>query len=172
MKKIILTAVIALTMAIGAGNGHARMMDGGQQANMADHKPGMMMDGGMGMKGNMMGSGMMGGKMMMGPGMMRPGMMGGNMMMGPMMMGPGMMGGNMMMGPGMGMQNMKRYNRFMNKTKDLRRKLYDMGFDYGEAMRNPKTTMGDLQRMRKKMGRLQRQIMRQMPSRQQQDNRQ
>lgn len=165
MKKIILTAVIALTMAIGAGNGNARMMDGGQQANMAGHKSGMMMDGGMGMMGNMMGSGMMGGKMMMGPGMMRPGMMGGNMMMGPGMMGP------VMMGPGMGMQNMKRYNRFMNKTKELRRKLYDMGFDYGEAMRNPKTTIGDLQRMRKEMGRLQRQIMRQMPSRQQQDNR-
>ena len=146
MKKIILTTVIVLTMAIGAaGSGNARMMDGGQQANMAGHKSGMMMGGGMGMKGNMMGSGMMGGKQMMGPGMMGP----------------------MMMGPGMGMQNMKRYNRFMNKTKDLRRKLYDMGFDYGEAMRNPKTTIGDLQRMRQEMGKLQRQIMRKMPSRQQ-----
>ncbi len=167
MKKIILTAVIALTMAIGAGNGNARMMDGGQQANIAGHKSGMMTDGGMGMKGNMMGSGMMGGKMMMGSsemmgsGMMRPGMMGGNMMM-----------GSGIMGPGMGMQNMKRYNMFMNKTKKLRRKLYDMKFDYGEAMRNPETTMGDLQRMRQEMGRLQRQIMRQMPSRQQQDKRQ
>ncbi len=161
MKKIILTAVIALTMAIGAGNGNARMMDGGQQANMAGHKSGMMTDGGMGMKGNMMGSGMMGGKMMMGSEMMGSGMMGGNMMM-----------GSGMMGPGMGMQNMKRYNRFMDKTKELRRKLYDMKFDYGEAMRNPKTTMGDLQRMRQEMGRLQRQIMRQMPSRQQQDKRQ
>ncbi|GBE13139.1 hypothetical protein BMS3Bbin14_01149 [bacterium BMS3Bbin14] len=166
MKKIILTTVIVLTMAIGAaGSGNARMMDGGQQANMAGHKSGMMMGGGMGMKGNMMGSGMMGGKQMMGPGMM------GSMMMGPGMMGPGMMGpgmmGPMMMGPGMGMQNMKRYNRFMNKTKDLRRKLYDMGFDYGEAMRNPKTTIGDLQRMRQEMGKLQRQIMRKMPSRQQ-----
>ncbi len=167
MKKIILTAVIALTMAIGAGNGNARMMNGGQQANMADHNSGMMTNGGMGMKDNMMGSGMMGGKTMMGSGMMRPGMMGGNMMM-----GPGMMGGNMMMRPGMGMQNMKLYNRFMNKTKKLRRKLYDMRFDYGEAMRNPETTMGDLQRMRQEMGRLQRQIMRQMPSRQQQDKRQ
>ncbi len=167
MKKIILTAVIALTMAIGVGNGNAQMMmDGGQQAKMTGNKPGMMMGGGMGMKGNMMGSGMMGGKMMMGPGMM-----GGNMMMGPGMMGGNMMMGPMMMGPGMGMQNMKRYNRFMNKTKELRRKLYDMGFDYGEAMRNPKTTIGDLQRMRQEMIKLQRQIMRKMPSRQQQGSR-
>ncbi len=92
---------------------------------------------------------------MMGPGMMNNMMMGRGMGM----MNGGMMGGMGMMGSGM---DMRQYRKTMDDTREIRRRLHDMKFEYGEAMRNPKTTIGDLQRMREKMNSLQQKIMQKM----------
>ena len=142
MKKIITSTALALALAlvIGVGSSNAQ--------------PGHMMRGGHHMYDNddqqwpctMMGPGMMWGR---GMGMMGPGM--------------GMMGYGMGMGGAWrNWDNPDQYKKFMSDTKDMRRKLYDMRFDYQEATLNPKTTMGDLQQMREKMYNLQREIMEKM----------
>jgi len=81
----------------------------------------------------MMGSGMMGygGYGMMGYGdcaMMGPGMMGYGGHMGG-MMGPGMMG------RGMRGYDQKEYEKYMDDTTDLRKKLHDKEFEYFETIR-------------------------------------
>jgi len=145
MKKIIVTMALAMVMAIGIDVGNAGMMNGqhmmanGQQGTI-NQQPCMMMGNGMGM---------------MGPGMMNNMMMGRGMGM----MNGGMMGGMGMMGSGM---DMRQYRKTMDDTREIRRRLHDMKFEYGEAMRNPKTTIGDLQRMREKMNSLQQKIMQKM----------
>ncbi|MGW8161863.1 MAG: hypothetical protein ACWGN1_06410 [Desulfobulbales bacterium] len=128
-----------------------------------------------------MGPGMMMGGYGMGPGMMGgygmgPGMMGGYGM-GPGMMGGYGMGSGMMGGYGMGHMNRhmmdeygwgrgkkpfsspENYNKFLDETKDLRKELHDMQFEYGEMMRNPKTTMGDLKKMQQEMFELQKKLL-------------
>ncbi len=140
---------------------------------------------GQGMMGSgMMGYGM--GQGMMGPGMMgygmNPGMMGyggcGNMghggygMMRPGMMGygvQGMMGhhqtmhGGYGMGPGMmgyGGQgyNAEAYQKFMDETSELRKKMHTKKFEYSEALRNPKTTREDIIKMEKEFQELQKEM--------------
>lgn len=78
----------------------------------------------------------------MGPGAMGPGMMG--------MMGPGMMGmmGTGMMGPGMMGAANPEVAKFLDETRDLRREMHMKGFDYMEALRNPKTTPEMIRKLR------------------------
>ena len=129
---------------------------------------------GSGMMGGMMGSGHMGGMMGQGRmgGMMGQGHMGG-------MMGPGMMGGYGMMGQGhmggygmMGQGHMggmmggygyrgsdpetykkyqEDYQKYLDDTADLRRKLHNKRFEYKEAARNPDTTRKSLLKLEKDM---------------------
>jgi hypothetical protein len=173
-----LTLLLATAPAMAQMMGPGQMM-GGQQTQQSAQtggqyypqymNPGMM--GGYGGYG--MGPGMMGGYGM-GPGMMGgyggygmgPGMMGGYGM------GPGMMGGyghgmhhNMMgggcygMGPGMmGYYSPEQYEKqfknqqeFLNDTKELRKKMHALKFDYAEALRNPETDKKDLERINAEM---------------------
>ncbi len=101
----------------------------------------------------------------MGPGMMRHGGMGPGMMGGG--MGPGMMGGGMgpcgmmdgMMGPGIiGDLAPEDQQKYLDATRELRKKLHDKKFEYGEAARNPKTGKADLLKMKKEMWDLQQDI--------------
>ena len=105
---------------------------------------------------------------MMGPGMMMgwscpcSQMMGGSMMgsvmMGRGMMGAGMMGPGMMgygMGPCKGGYNTESYQKFLNETADLRRKLHNKKFEYFEALRNPKTKTETITKLEKEIQELQ-----------------
>ena len=179
MKKTILAA--GLTLLLATAPAMAQMMGpgqmmGGQQTQQSAQtggqyypqymNPGMM--GGYGSYG--MGPGMMGGYGGYGIG---PGMMGGYGM------GPGMMGGyghgmhhNMMgggcygMGPGMmGYYSPEQYEKqlkdqqeFLDATKELRKKMHDLKFDYAEALRNPKTEQKDLEKMNEEMESIWKQI--------------
>ena len=127
-----------------------------------------------------MGAGMMGGYGYgMGPGMMggygygmNPGMMGGygHGMMHNMKgygMGPGMMGGyGCGMGPGMmGYYSPEQYEKqfkehqdFLDETKELRKKLHTLKFDFVEAQRNPNTKREDLEKMNTEMESIWKQI--------------
>jgi hypothetical protein len=127
--------------------------------------PGAMGYGGSGIMGYGMGQGMMGygGCGMMGPGAMGYGgygMMGRHQMMHGMGygMGQGMAGygGCGMMGHGMGPGMMHGYDsdtyeKFMNDTKDLRKKLHDKKFEYYEAVRQPDITREDVSKIEKEM---------------------
>jgi thiol-disulfide isomerase/thioredoxin len=112
--------------------------------------PNMMGGYGHGMHHNMMGGGCynMGFGMMGGYGM-RPGMMGYGM-------GPQMMGGyGYGMGPGMmGYNSLEQYEKqfkenqdFLNETKELRKKMHTLRFDYAEALRDPETDKKDLEKL-------------------------
>jgi hypothetical protein len=137
-----------------------------QQNNPYMMYPGMM--GGYGM-----GPGMMGGYGYgMGPGMMGgygmgPGMMGGYGYG----MGPGMMGGyghgpcpygkcsGYGAAPGQpGYMPPEKYQKFLDATKELRKKLNDLQFEYSEMVRNPKTTMEDRNKVEKEIFDLQQKI--------------
>jgi hypothetical protein len=173
MKKTFFLTAMALTLA-GATVG-AHMAGGAQQQmtpNPQQNYPCMMNTGMMGGYG--MGSGMMDGYGM-GPGMMGgcgmgPGMMGGCGMgpgiMGGYGMGPGMMGGygyghgpctqgncyGQGIAPGQpGYMPPEKYQKFLDETKDLRKKMHDLRFEYGEMTRNPKTTMEEKDKMEKEM---------------------
>ena len=176
MKTTILLTVLAL--ALSGSYAGAQMMGGG---------PGMMQGYGaqqpsepppqqnypymMGGYGYGMGPGMMGGYGM-GPGMMGgygygmgPGMMGGYGYG----MGPGMMGGygpcpqGNCYGYGQrpwqpGFSSPEKYQKFLDETKELRKKLHDLQFQYGEMLRDPKTTMDDKFKMEKEIFDLQQKI--------------
>jgi hypothetical protein len=45
----------------------------------------------------------------------------------------------------------EQYTRFMDETRDERRRLHDLMFDYGEAMRNPEPDREKLQAMQKEI---------------------
>lgn len=110
------------------------------------------------------------------PGMMGCCGMGPGMMMGGYGMGPGMMGGYGM-GPmhrrmmedhgwGAGMKRFRspeQYETFLDETRELRKKMHDLRFEYGEMMRNPTTTMGDLKKMEQQIHALQQKILEQAP---------
>lgn len=126
---------------MGYGRGPCKMRDGMGMG------PGMM-DGGMGM-----GPGMMGGGMGMGPGMMHRGMG----------MGPGMMHRGMGLGCGMkdsmlGNLDPEDQQKYLDATKQLRKKLNDKQFEYSEAARNAKTSKADLVKMRKELWEMQHEI--------------
>ena len=96
--------------------------------------PGMM---GQGYGGYGMGPGMMGGYGM-GPGMMGHGYgMGPGMMGGYGMMGPGKWGGSGGWHPGAAGESAEKYNKALDETQELRRKMHSLQFEYGEALRNP-----------------------------------
>lgn len=67
--------------------------------------------------------------------------------------GPGMMGGYGMMGMGQGMMNVynPKMQKFLDETRDLRKELNMKQFDYMEALRNPKTAPGILQKLQKEI---------------------
>jgi len=162
---------------MGNTKGSPTMMEGyekQQPAQTAQNNPYQMYPGVM-MGGNYgygMGSGMMGGNYGYGMG---SGMMGGyGMMQGygyPSMMGscsgnsmyPGMMMGGYSgygMYPGMmgyygSQEDIKNYQekqeKFLQDTKELRKKLYMMKFDYSELARDPKANQDRLQEMGKAM---------------------
>ncbi len=154
--------------------GHHQKMHGEGSGMMGYGGYGMMGPGAMGYGGSGMmqhrGYGMMGsgGCDMMGPGAMGYGgygMMGNHQMMhgmGSGMMGYGMgqgmmgYGGCGMMGSGMGTGMMRGYDsnayeKFMNDTKDLRKKLHDKKFEYYEAVRQPDITREDVSKIEKEM---------------------
>ena len=182
MKKTIFFAALAVALGMNAGIGKAQMPGGGpgmmqgyedqeESRPNPQNNPYMMSPGMMGGYG--MGPGMMGGYGM-GPGMMGgygmgPGMMGGYGM-GPQMMGG--CGGRMSApcygyGPGMmegygygkkGYPDPQKYKKFYDETKELRKKLHDLRFEYGEMMRNPDTTMKEKMDIEKQMFELQQKI--------------
>ncbi len=174
MKKPIYLPMVLFVVLITAWGAQAQMMGGGGGRGMMGepgNQPGtlpqaqeeesfMMHPGMMGCYG--MGPGMMGGYGM------GPGMMGGYGM------GPGMMGGHGM-GPmkrhmmeeywGEGgmkpFRSPEQYEKFLDATRDMRKKMHDLRFEYGEMMRNPATTMGDLKKKEQEMTELRRKIMEQ-----------
>ncbi len=171
MKKTFLLSALALALAFTSGAG-AQMMGNGsdmtpgdepqQTAQAPQDMPGMMYPGMMGGCRMGMGSGMMGGygmgpRMMEGYGM-GPGTMG-NYGYG---MGPGMRDGNCdcrrhmhgnRHGYGMGRSSADRekFGKFLDETRELRKKLYMLRFDYREMLRNPETTLKEKMEMEKKM---------------------
>jgi len=79
-----------------------------------------------------------------------------------MMTGPGHMGGPGMMW-GQNADDVKKYEAFARETHDLRKKLHDLMFEYGEARWNPATTIGDLNKMTEEMNKLRQEIQEKMP---------
>jgi hypothetical protein len=145
------------------GSGQQMMQDSKQQQESSqENKSDMMMPQGM-----MGGSGMGPGMMMGGPGMDYHGMMmgGSGMESGMGMMGKGyMMHRNMMaqcgVVPGMkSFSSAEEQGKFLDATKELRKNLHDMRFEYGEMIRQPETTIGELKKMEQQMDTLQKQIM-------------
>jgi hypothetical protein len=128
----------------GCGMMGSGMMGHGTCGMMHGMRPGMMGYGGCGMMHGM-GPGMMGygGCGMMGSGMMGHGTCG--MMHG---MGPGMMRG----------YNAKDYEQFMKETKDLRKKMHSLKFEYSETARNPDAKQEDIAKLEKEMWELQKKI--------------
>lgn len=148
------------------GSGHGEAME---SDSSSDHP----------MMGNM--ECMMGQGMMMSPGMMKcgmaPGMMGcggcnmmnrgGQGMMGHMrgMMGPGMMG---MKGCGMMSSEMmgpddKERQKFLDETKDIRKKMHSKKFEYFEAIRKPDTSPDAILGLEKELYDLQWELYEKMP---------
>lgn len=157
MMKPVLLTVLALTLTTGTGG--AQMMsdnpeNGGDQPRQARKSsrnyPAMMHPGMMGGHGYGMGPGQMGGY---GYGM-GPGMMGGYSH-GMWSCGPGNYYGY---GDESGQVSPEEYQKFLDETKELRKKLHDLRFEYGEVIRNPKTTMADKNKMEQELLELQQQI--------------
>jgi len=176
MNRTITTASLALVLAAAPAmaqmmNPGQHMMQQQQQTQQQmqqqfapyQMQPGMMGGYGYGMGPQMMGYGMspmMGGygrsPMMGGYGRM-PRMMGGyGFGMGPMMGGGGHHGMHQMMGgwgtpPCSGLQGPyktnEEYAKFLDDTREERRKLHSLMFDYGEAMRSPDPDKEKLQEM-------------------------
>ena len=158
----------------GYGHGMGPQMMGGYGYGMdpqmmggygdGTHHPGMMGGYGYGMHPGMMGGYPMGHHMMggYGYGMHHPGMMGGY--------GYGMghhpmhqMGGCGMHAPYGGYQGPQyktgeEYGKFMDETRDVRRKLHDLMFDYSEARRSPEPDREKLQDMEKEINELRTEI--------------
>jgi len=173
MKKIMYVALLGMALVISSGNVGAQKMGNmsGQQMMMGKEEgqshhagqqkqqqmqSGMMGQGGSGM---MMGSGMMPGMMMR---MMGPRKM--DKMMGKTMMSGMMMGSPMMcLAAGMDAEKVAQYEKFMKETRDIRKKLYDLRFQYTEALWNPETTVGQLRGMLQEMSPLQKQIQEKLP---------
>jgi hypothetical protein len=162
MKRIILITllIVGLLSAYGfAQMGQGHMMGQGMMGGQSQQPAGTQYESGHYPCPQMMGGGMMGGYGM-GPGMMGgmmgPGMMGGYGMMGSGMMGDYGMMGRMrgMMGAGSyGMQGLDpaAYQKYLNDTRELRKKLHDKKFDYFEAARNPDIKRESLMKLEKEI---------------------
>ena len=133
MKKTILVASLMLLLA--AAPAMSQMMGGGQMmGNQAN--PQMMQQ-----QNNPQST----------PYGMYPGMMGGYGYG----MGPGMMGYN---SPEQYEKQLKENQDFLNETKELRKKMHTLRFDYAEALRNPETNKKDLERLNAEMESILKQI--------------
>ena len=168
-------AIMGLAVFMGASGAFAQMMNGSQQGMMqqgeqqednytAPPENDLPMPYHRDMRGDGMGYGYG-----MGPGMMDGNGMGPGMM-GEYGMGPGMMhgygGSNMGYDMGLGgycdapyCQSPEKMQQFYGDTKEIRKKLHDLRFEYGEKMRDPNTTVGELQQMQKQMYEMQQQLM-------------
>ncbi len=132
MKKTLRTTAIVAAMFLGIGTVALNAYSATDTSSSAD----TMMDE------YEMGPGMMGYGSMMGHG----GMMGYGHMMG--------RGGMMGYGGGMGMLyklTPEQREQFFNATKDLRKKMYDLRFEYMELMHNPQSTPQDIAKLEKEM---------------------
>ena len=90
----------------------------------------------------------MGPSMMMRGYGMHPGMMGHNSFG----MGPGMMGGYGMSSPcGGHFWSDKDHTKFLDDTREIRKKIHILMFDYGELRRSPEPDMKKLQEIEKEM---------------------
>ena len=69
-------------------------------------------------------------------------------------MGPGMRGYS----PQQYEKQYKENQQFLNETKELRKKLHTLQFDYAEALRNPNTKREDLEKMNGEMESIWKQI--------------
>ena len=137
--KLLATLVLPFFLA-GAGSAASQMMGDGKGAMM--HRNMQQQDGlsyGQNPSSRFRSS-------MTGPCGMMPGMMGG------MMNGSGMGQMGMMGSLGMGQSgSSEEMTKFFEQTRELRKKLHDLRFEYGEQTRNPNTTIGELQNMREEM---------------------
>lgn len=84
--------------------------------------------------------------------------------------GPGGWGDGHMMGPGYGRHMMDvddfgDSQEFLNKTAELRKELHDKKFQYFEALRNPKTTVETLTKLKKEIRELREKITEKAPGR-------
>jgi len=157
MKRILLITIIIVGLTATYGFAQMGQDHMGSGQGMMDSDQSMMggqsqqQTGGSGnhpcrqmMGGGMMGSGHMGG-------MMGQGHMGGGMM------GQGHMGG--MMGdygyrgddPEAYKKYQDEYNKYLDDTAGLRKKLHNIRFEYKEALRDPDTTRKSLLKLEKEM---------------------
>jgi len=167
MKKIFMLVVMTLLLAAvpsmaqnpgyGGYGGMGPGMMGGYGYGMG---PGMM--GGYGGYGYGMGPGMMGGYGGYGGYGMGPGMMGGYGGYG---MGPGMMGNygygrcpNCGAYQGPQFKSNEDYYKFLDATKEQRRKLQGLMFEYNEEMRSPNPDREKLAKIGKEMDELRSEI--------------
>jgi hypothetical protein len=70
-------------------------------------------------------------------------------------MGPGMIG---YYSPEQYEKQFKEQQDFFDTTRELRKKLHDLRFDYAEALRNPETDRKDLEKMNEEMESIWKQI--------------
>jgi peptidoglycan hydrolase CwlO-like protein len=63
-------------------------------------------------------------------------------------MGPGMMG---YYSPEQYEKQYKEFQNFLDDTRDLRKKMHTLKFDFSEAQRNPDTKQEDLEKMNTEM---------------------
>jgi len=61
-------------------------------------------------------------------------------------------------------ESIAEYRKYLAETKELRKKLHDLKFEYHEAAWNPETTLGDLEKMQEKMLELQKEIEQKIPT--------
>ena len=144
MKRIILITILIL--GVTTSYGFAQMGGGHMGSDQS------MMGSGQGMMGGQSqqqtgGSGYYPCEQMMGQGHMG-GMMGSGHMRG--MMGQGQMGG-MMGGYGFRGNDPEAYQKFMDDTVGLRKKLHNKMFEYKEARRDPDATRKSLLKIEKEM---------------------
>ena len=135
MKKTIL--VTSLMLLLAAAPAMAQMMGGGQmmeQQQMQQTAPTEGQNYSQHMNPGMMGGGYGYGR--------NPGMMGGYGM------GPGMMG---YYSPEQYEKQFKEHQDFLDETRELRKKLHTLKFDFAEAQRNPDTKRDDLDKMNAEM---------------------
>ncbi len=158
MKRTVLVSLLALALAAGTAQAQmgSGMMGGSTQeeySGEAEQEYPAEMGPGMMSPGRGMGYGRGYG---MGPGMMHGYGMGHGRGYG---MGPGMMGGCCYgMGAASGIEDPEKQRKFLDDTVELRKKIHDKMFQYHEASRNPKSTVGSLNDMEKEIYDLQKKL--------------
>jgi hypothetical protein len=77
-------------------------------------------------------------------------------------LGPGQWGGCGGWRPGAKGENAEKYNKALDETHELRRKLHALKFEYNEALRNPEILAEKKQEMAEELHELHEQIHRKM----------